>query len=175
MELPGLSIAPQGLPVLEFISDASKIHDANVRQFLQLWQNAHVDGKAPSKEFLDPIRLRFLLGSLSLLEVNPEPLRFRYRLVGTDIVERLGHELTGKWLEDHPDPAFRPFLMKGASMAYHAAMPIYGHVKARAFGEDWLLEVVGVPLLGPDGEVAYIGAGQSFPPGKQDGPGTRLS
>ena len=175
MELPGLSIAPQGLPMLEFISDPGKIRDDNVRQFLQLWQDAHVGGRAPGKDFLDPIRLRFLLGSLSLLEVQPEPLRFRYRLVGTDIVERLGHELTGKWLDEHPDPSFRPFLIKGATMAYHAAMPIYGHVKARAFGEDWLLEVIGVPLLGPNGNVAYIGAGQSFPPGRQEVPDPRLS
>ena len=175
MELPGLSIAPQGLPMLEFISDPDKIRDDNVRQFLQLWQDAHMDERAPGKDFLDPIRLRFLLGSLSLLEVHHDPLRFRYRLVGTDIVERLGHELTGKWLDEHPDPALRPFLVKGATMVHHAAMPVYGHVKARTLGEDWLLEVIAVPLLGADGTVAYIGAGQSFPPGKLESPGTRLS
>jgi hypothetical protein len=169
VELPGLQSAiPQGQPSIEFIADAARIRDANVRQFFELWQTAHVDGRAPGKSFLDPLRLRFLLGSLSLLEVEPEPLRFRYRLVGTDIVQRLGHELTGKFLDEHPDPALRPFLVKGATMVHHAAMPIYGHVKARTLGEDWLLEVVAVPLLGPDGEVAFIGAGQSFPPGKPE-------
>lgn len=172
MNTPAPSVAPQGLPSLEFISDARKVQDSNVRQFLQLWQDAHVGDRTPGKDFLDPLRLRFLLGSLSLLEVHADPLRFRYRLVGTDIVERLGHELTGKWLDEHPDPAVRPFLVKGATMVYHAAKPIYGHVKARTLGQDWLLEVVGVPLLGPDGEVAYIGAGQSFPPGKTEMPGT---
>jgi hypothetical protein len=166
VELPALSVVPQGLPSLDFISAPGEIRDSNLRQFLQLWRDAHIDGHAPGKEFLDPLRLRFLLGSLSLLEVQSEPLRFRYRVVGTDIVQRLGHELTGKFLDEHPDPALRPFLVKGATMVHHAAMPIYGHVKARTLGEDWLLEVVAVPLLGPDGEVAFIGAGQSFPPGK---------
>lgn len=171
MELPAASVVPQGQPSLGFISDAGKIQDSNLRQFLQLWHNAHVDGQAPGKDFLDPLRLRFLLGSLSLLEVQSAPLRFRYRLVGTDIVQRLGHELTGKFLDEHPDPALRPFLVKGATMVQHTATPIYGHVKARTLGQDWLLEVVAVPLLGPDGEVAFIGAGQSFPPGKAEAPG----
>ena len=171
MELPAISVTPQGLPSLDFMSDPDQIQDSNVRQFVRLWQDAHVDGRPPAKSFLDPLRLRFLLGSLSLLEVQPEPLRFRYRLVGTDIVQRLGYELTGRWLDEHPDQTLRPFLVKGATMVHHAAMPIYGHVKARTLGEDWLLEVVAVPLLGPSGEVAFIGAGQSFPPGKSDTPG----
>ena len=162
------SAMPQGQPSIEFIADASRIRDANVRQFLELWQAAHADGRAPDKSFLDPLRLRFLLGSLSLLEVQPEPLRFRYRLVGTDIVQRLGHELTGKFVDHHPDAMLRPFLLKGATMVHHAARPVYAHAKMRTLGADWLLEVVAVPLLGADGEVAFIGAGQSFPPGKAE-------
>lgn len=159
---------PQTTPSLDFARDAGDVQDSNVRQFLQLWFDARANGEMPGKDFLDPLRLRFLLGSLSLLEVQPDPLRFRYRLVGTDIVQRLGHELTGHWLDEHPDQAWRPFLLKGATMVHHAAMPVYGHVQARTMSMDWLLEVVAVPLFGPDGEVAYIGAGQSFPPYKSE-------
>ncbi|MEK9969597.1 MAG: PAS domain-containing protein [Ferrovibrio sp.] len=175
MQQPAFSIAPQGVPSLEFITDPDRITDPNLKQFFRLWLAAHINERAPGKSFLDPLRLRFLLGSLSLLEVEPEPLRFRYRLVGTDIVDRLGIELTGLWLENHPDPGLRPFLIKGATMVHHAALPVYGHVKARTMGEDWLLEVVAVPLLGPAGDVSFIGAGQSFPPGKADATGLRLS
>lgn len=161
-------ITPSGTPSLDFARDAGLIRDPNVRQFLQLWLDANAGGAKPGKEFLDPLRLRFLLGSLSLLEAQPDPLRFRYRLVGTDIVQRLGHELTGKWLDEHPDPAWRPFLLKGATMVHHTAMPVYGHVQARVLGQDWLLEVIAVPLFDADGNVAYVGAGQSFPPGKPE-------
>lgn len=124
----------------------------------------------PGKEFLDPLRLRFLLGSLSLLEVQREPLRFRYRLVGTDIVHRLGMELTGRWLDEHPDPHMRPFLVQGATMVYREGKPGYCRAQTRTMGEDCLMELVAVPLLGSDGKIGYIGAGQTFPPGKQDIP-----
>lgn len=170
MELAGPTAIPQGMPALEFISDPGLIRDSNVRQFLQLWLDARENGRAPDKSFLDPLRLRFLLGSLSLLEVQPEPLRFRYRLIGTDIVQRLGYELTGTWLDEHPDPTIRPFILKGVTMVYHSAKPVYGHGQARVLGEDWQFEVVAVPLFGPDDKVAYIGAGQSFPPGKAEHP-----
>lgn len=170
MNVETSATVPQGTPSLGFAADAEGVQDSNVRQFLQLWFDSRNSGQMPGKEFLDPLRLRFLLGSLSLLEVHHDPLRFRYRLVGTDIVERLGHELTNKWLDEHPDPAWRPFLLKGATMVHHAAMPIYAHVQSRTLGYDWLLEVVAVPLFGPDGEVAYIGAGQSFPPYKSERP-----
>lgn len=84
----------------------------------------------PGKDFLDPLRLRFLLGSLSLLEIQRQPLRFRYRLVGTDIVQRPGMELTGKWLDDHPERPFvlicsraRPWFIARASPAIAAPRP----------------------------------------------------
>lgn len=159
-----------GAPRLEFISDPAQISDSSVRQFMELWLDAHRDGRPPGKEFFDPLRLHFLLGSLSLLEVQREPLRFRYRLVGTDIVQRLGVELTGKWLEDHPDPGIRHFLLQGAAMVYRDARPIYCHAPLRTLGQDWLLEVVAVPLLGPDDSIAYIASGQSFPPDKLQRP-----
>lgn len=160
--LPG----PVSLPVIETIATADRVRDPNVRQFLALWFTEFAAGRKPGKDFLDPLRLRFLLGSLSLLEVEKEPLRFRYRLVGTDVVQRLDTELTGKWLDDHPVPALRPLLIQGARMVYHTGKPVYGSLDTRALGQDWLLEVVAVPLFAPDGSVAWIGSGQTFPPDK---------
>lgn len=170
MEATEPATGGSGAPRLELISDPTRISDPNVRQFLELWFAAHRDGRPPGKEFLDPLRLRFLLGSISLLEVQHQPLRFRYRLVGTDIVQRLGMELTGKWLDDHPDKNLRPLLIEGAAIVYREGKPGYCRAQTRTLGEDWLLELVAVPLLGADGSIAYIGAGQSFPPGKPERP-----
>jgi hypothetical protein len=166
----------RSLPVIETVSNADRVLDTNVRQFLALWFAEADAGRRPGKDFLDPLRLRFLLGSLSLLDVEKDPLRFRYRLVGTDVVQRLGLELTGKWLDDHPVPAIRPLLVQGARMVYHTGRPVYGRLDTRALGQDWQLEVVAVPLFAPDGSVGWIGAGQTFPPDKiERQPGQRDS
>ena len=156
------------LPVIETVANADRVRDPNVRQFLALWFAEADAGRPPGKDFLDPLRLRFLLGSLSLLDVEKNPLRFRYRVVGTDVVQRLGVELTGKWLDDHPVASIRPLLIQGARMVYHTGKPVYGSVDTRALGQDWALEVVAVPLFAADGSVGWIGAGQTFPPDKAE-------
>jgi len=170
MQVPDPAAGSQGEAAIDTITDPSRIRDSNVRQFLELWFAEVKAGRLPDKSFLDPLRLRFLLGSLSLLDIQKEPLRFRYRLVGTDIVQRLDAELTGRWLDDHPNPVIRALLLQGATKIYRESMPVYSRLETRALGESWLLEVVGVPLFDAKGNVAYIGAGQSFPPGKAERP-----
>ena len=60
--------------------------------------HAYWDGKRngrvyPGREVIDPLELRFMLGNLILLDVEPEPLRFRYRLFGTEIARRPKNEI----------------------------------------------------------------------------------
>ena len=160
----GTTSGASALPVIEAISNTDRVADLNVRQFLDLWFAEMKAGRPPGKDFFDPLRLRFLLGSLSLLDVETDPLRFRYRVVGTDIVQRLGFELTGKLLDDHPNKTFRPLLIQGCRVVYHTGRPVYGSLDTRALGLDWHLEVAAVPLFRSDGSVGWIGAGQTFPP-----------
>lgn len=71
--------------------------------------HAYWDGKRagrvyPGREEIDPLELKFMLGNLILLDIEPEPLRFRYRLFGTEIARRQGFDMTGKYLDQHPWP-----------------------------------------------------------------------
>ena len=50
----------------------------------------------PSRADIDPIDLPDLLGGIILVDVTEEPFDCRYRLVGTDIVEKIGHDPTGQ-------------------------------------------------------------------------------
>jgi hypothetical protein len=57
----------------------------------------------PGRQHIDPLDFPDLLPGIWLLDVQREPLRFRYRLVGTRIVEGIGREVTGQWLDEaHP-------------------------------------------------------------------------
>jgi hypothetical protein len=49
-----------------------------------------------------------LLPRLWLLDVQREPLRFRYRLAGTAIVRFLRREVTGAWLDEVHRETFVP-------------------------------------------------------------------
>ena len=60
-------------------------------------------GLLPGRQHIDPLDIPDLLPGIWLLDVQHEPFRLRYRLVGTRIVEAIGREVTGRWLDEaHP-------------------------------------------------------------------------
>ena len=68
------------------------------------WLSIHPsEGLLPGRQHFDPLAMPDLLAGLWLLDAQQEPFRLRYRLVGTGIVEALGRDVTGLWLDEaHP-------------------------------------------------------------------------
>jgi hypothetical protein len=75
-----------------------------IRQAYAYWRSVHPPDVLPGRQHIDPLRLGRLLPLVWLIDVQREPFRLRYRLVGTEIVTLLGREVTGLWLDEaHPD------------------------------------------------------------------------
>jgi hypothetical protein len=71
-----------------------------VRRFYEYWREAAPPGRLPGRQHIAPEDIVPLLSRLWILDVFRDPLRFRYRLVGTDITRSVGRELTGMWLDE---------------------------------------------------------------------------
>ena len=55
----------------------------------------------PSRDELDPIiDLRDIAQHLFMVDVEREPIRFYFRLVGTNVVDHVGKDMTGKYLDE---------------------------------------------------------------------------
>jgi len=54
----------------------------------------------PARTAIDPVGIAKLLPNIFLLDASPPPLRLRYRLVGSKLVQAGGRELTGRRMED---------------------------------------------------------------------------
>ncbi len=64
------------------------------RQLYQYWQSKQVDGRPPSRGDIDPVvDIPQLAKNLILIDVRND---FTYRLVGSEIVERHGLDMTGR-------------------------------------------------------------------------------
>ena len=88
--------------------DVSSWHPA-LQEIYRYWRAIHPGDALPGRQHLDPVDLRRFLPRLWLLDVQQEPFRLRYRLVGTRICEMAGRELTGQWLDEaHPAAAPDP-------------------------------------------------------------------
>ncbi|MGH7123977.1 MAG: PAS domain-containing protein, partial [Stellaceae bacterium] len=66
---------------------------------LCLWQAKRRGGAMPTRADLTPFDLKAHLGNLILTDVEPDPLRFRYRLVGTNITRIVKRDATGGYFD----------------------------------------------------------------------------
>ncbi len=86
--------------------DPSAAWHPMVRALYRYWRSIHLDdGRLPGRPAFEPLVVPALLPHLVLIDVVDRPPRFRYRLIGTRMVDALGRELTGRWLDEaHAKP-----------------------------------------------------------------------
>ena len=70
-----------------------------LKKLLAYWLEKKGDRRAPGRVDIDPLEIVRLLPHVIMIDVERSPPRFRYRLVGTEIVKQLGRDLTGRYLD----------------------------------------------------------------------------
>jgi len=122
------------------------VQHPNVARMLAYWQSRRRDGRLPARRDLDPMEFRFVLGSVVIVEVQRNPLRFRYRVHGIDLVQRDGFDLTGKWLTDHPEPQYRERIEKAWGLVVESGRIMHGFRDYQVDGRTRRYEVLILPL-----------------------------
>jgi hypothetical protein len=79
---------------------AAHIIKPRLRRLYEYWVERKGHRRFPARRDIDPIDFSYVLGSIMLLDALRDPLRFRVRLHGTELVKRDTHDLTGKFLEN---------------------------------------------------------------------------
>ena len=99
-----------------------------VRRFYDYWISAAPPARLPGRQHIAPEDLIPLLPHLWLLDVYRDPLRFRYRLVGTSVVKSLRRELTGQWLDEvQPESVSNPALRDRYRFVAETGRPTWRH------------------------------------------------
>lgn len=133
--------------------------DPRLMPVLAIWQRATEAGRPLRRRDLDPLAFPHLLATSYLIDVVPQErdgadvrpaIRYRYRLIGSTIVERLGRDRTGWWLDDvYPPETFRivagsfdEVLRRRAPVRSHGDT---GFANSRA---HYLFDALELPLVG---------------------------
>lgn len=66
---------------------------------LRYWENKRGDRTMPARRDIDPSDLVDLLPRLMLIDVEQDPRRYRFRLVGTELVTVYGRDYTNRYLD----------------------------------------------------------------------------
>jgi hypothetical protein len=79
-----------------FRLDLSQIASPRILRFHDYWKTLRsAERIVPVRADLNPTELRELLPNMIIVEIEQQPLRFRYRLVGTRVVESNKMDFTG--------------------------------------------------------------------------------
>lgn len=91
--------------------------------------------------------MRYILGNLALIDVLHGPLRFRFRLHPTNMVARLGVDLTGKFVDEMEDGRQVLLATKIFTEVIETRRPVVENL--RGFKTDhrtWNCEILVLPL-----------------------------
>lgn len=89
--------------------EPSRDWDPDVQAIFKHWRAIMPPGKLPGRQHLHPASIARLLPGVWMMDVQAEPFRLRYRLVGTRVVHGIGRDVTGRWVDEaHPDIASKP-------------------------------------------------------------------
>lgn len=87
------------------------LSDPRLHRFFAYLQGKRGDRAFAARRDIDPLEFGYILGNVVLLDVQHEPLRFRYRLVGSVLSSGAGYDLTGSYVDAHPDVEYRAYVL----------------------------------------------------------------
>jgi hypothetical protein len=144
---------------------AADCREPAIGHLYEYWQRRRGTHHFPARGDLDPIDMKPALGGITIFEIHPQPgggFRFRYRLIGSDIVARDGFDLTGRYLDELPLQQYRGLLLGRLDMLAHDPVPVLVHNK-QFYDERWYdYEAIWLPLASDHDHVDMLMACQIF-------------
>lgn len=71
-----------------------------IRSLAEYWLRISPENCIPGRQHFDPLEIWDLVSNVWIVDVFDSPPRFRYRVVGTRIVEYLGRDPTGETMDE---------------------------------------------------------------------------
>lgn len=106
----------------------------------------------PPRGSIDPLDMVDVMPHLMMVDVQPEPLDFFYRVVGGHIVEQAGRSIQGNWLselrdsEDPRDQALQSMLYFIGSAVMESHGPVWVDLEYQTIGSGMYKHVQAVCL-----------------------------
>jgi hypothetical protein len=111
----------------EFVFPAEARHPA-LRRLFDYWQGKRRPGRLPGRKEVDPIEMTSFLRWVILIGVERQTalLRFKFRLIGTNVVELFGGDSTGSYLDETSSGDNLVNIHQRLSSIVETQRPVYG-------------------------------------------------
>jgi hypothetical protein len=125
---------------------AQGIRDSRLCRLYYYWRARKGDRRFPTRSDIDPLDFGYVLGNVILFDVVRDPLRFRVRVHGTEMVRRAGYDLTGKYLDDLPITDYRRYVRERCEGLVRDGDPLVVHHSRTLDGRTRQYEALWLPL-----------------------------
>lgn len=140
--------------------------DHRLSHLLEVWQRqCPGQDRLPPRTAIDPIALGpELLPYVALIEAVDGGARFRFRLVGSQLAENAGLDLTGRYVDEvNPNKNYAAYIADLYAQSMQAKRPVYSETRYRSgSGRIGLTRRLICPLSGDGGEAEMFVAAQVF-------------
>ena len=149
----------------------SQFGDRRLARLYRYWWEKRGSRPAPNRADLNPTEIPELLPIVHLIDVSWNPVSFRHRLVGTELVERLERDVTGKVVDGSLYGEATEEIIGALTRIATEVRPFRRQARLAWHKRDWLMiESIEMPLIDDAGQVAMILAGRAVTiPNKSEG------
>lgn len=132
-------------------------NDKHLAAVYEYWQDVRGARVAPRREELNLGALKSALPKINLIDVIWGPLQFRHRLVGSDYVEMMGRDATGRFVDEELYGEAASEIFANLEMVARQAQPYRRSARLDWLDRNWLtIESAELPLVNADGRVNMI-------------------
>jgi hypothetical protein len=129
---------------------SDQIDTPALRRLFGYWEERRQGRRFPARRDIDPLDFSYVLGHVMLVDVLYQPLRFRFRLHGTELALRAGYDMTGKMADELPNDANRAVLIERCQTVIERQQPL-AVIDERLLGKRLFgFEVLWMPLSDDD-------------------------
>ncbi|MFC4272292.1 PAS domain-containing protein [Sneathiella chungangensis] len=142
---------------MDRVKKDSPLSSPNLLEIRDYWTALKKDREIPARGDFSPASIARHLPIVSLTDVFYNPLRFRYRLLGTRITELAGRNATGKWLDEELYGEKTDDMLWSFRQCVEVKHPIAVREQVQFVDKSWVIvEVALFPLCDEEGRINVI-------------------
>ncbi|MEQ8348049.1 MAG: hypothetical protein RIB84_06730 [Sneathiellaceae bacterium] len=140
-------------------------HSQLLRGAHAMWEERRIAlGRLPHRGDFSAREFMRFAGNISLIDVEREPLRFRFRLIGSTVTDRLSRDHTGQYVDTAYQPTYYEAAIAGYLYCLSDKLSIRSFGYMAPAGKDFLaFESVDLPLSADGAQVSMIVKCSDFP------------
>ena len=139
------------------LSSVAELQNPKLIDALAYWKSKCGDNGMPSRSEIDPIEMKPFLNRIMLVDVEMNPRRYLFRLIGTLITSTTGRDSTGQYLDEVYTESQYNLLTVSLDHAVETRTPCRTTGSANYVGKEFVaVEALDLPLSTDGTEVDVI-------------------